>query len=131
MADVDDVRRIALSFPATTQSGSGFGVNEKGFAWFYQEKVEGQRGRVERRDVLAVRVPNLWEKDALIASDAEKFFTTAHYNGYPAILVRLPAIGTDELTELLTEAWRSRAPRPLVRAFDAEVNAAKKPAMDP
>jgi len=100
LADFDDVRRIALSLPATNQHGSGFGVNDKGFAWTYMEKVDGQRGRVERSDVLAVRVANADEKEALLAADPEKFFTTAHYNGYPAVLGRLPAIETDELTEL-------------------------------
>ena len=120
MADADDVRRIALLLPATIQNGSAFEVGKKGFAWFYQEKVEGVRGRVERRDVLAVRVANLEEKEALLAADPEKFFTTAHYNNYPAILVRLPAVGSEELIELLSDAWRTRAPRKLVAPIDAE-----------
>ena len=68
--------------------------------------------------VLAVRVANLGEKDALIASDPEKFFTEPHYNGYPAVLVRLAAIGVKELRELLTDAWRIQAPKALVREFD-------------
>ena len=120
MADADDVRRIALLLPATIQNGSAFEVSKKGFAWFYQEKVEGVRGRVERRDVLAVRVANLDEKEALLAADPEKFFTTAHYNNYPALLIRLPAIGADELAELLSDAWRTRAPRKLMTQIDAD-----------
>jgi hypothetical protein len=55
------------------------------------------------------------EKDMLLASDPDKFFTEPHYNGFPAVLVRLPAIGEDELRELITDAWRSQAPRQLVR----------------
>src|ERR1051325_2092738 len=113
MADAEDVERIALLLPEATHENSGFGVNAKGFAWFYQEKVEGVRGRVERRDVLAVRVADVWEKEALLASDPEKFFTTPHYNGYPAVLVRLPAIESHELIELLEDAWRTRAPKKL------------------
>jgi len=55
----------------------------------------------------------------LIAADPEKFFTEPHYNGFPAVLVRLPAIDDEELAELLTDAWRCLAPRALVKAFDA------------
>jgi hypothetical protein len=69
--------------------------------------------------VLAVRVANVGEKEALIASDPEKFFTEPHYNGYPAVLVRLAAAGVKELRELLTDAWRIQAPKALVKAFDA------------
>ena len=69
-------------------------------------------------EVLAVRVADRGEKDALLASDTEKFFTEAHYNGYPAVLVRLAAVDTDELTELLTDAWRGQAPKALVAEFD-------------
>lgn len=123
MADADDVERIALSFPGATAGDLGFGVNEKGFAWFYREKVEGQKVRVPRMDVLAIRVVNEDEKQLLLASDPEKFFTTPHYNGYPAVLVRLPAIGNDELTELLTDAWRIRAPKKVVKEFDARAGA--------
>jgi hypothetical protein len=128
MADVDDARRIALSLPTTTEGQSedgrqvAFQVNGKGFAWTYMERVEGQRGRVAHPDVLAIRVANEGEKQILLASDPGKFFTSAHYNGFPAILVRLAAVEADELAELLTEGWRSRAPRKLVAAFDAEVN---------
>ena len=69
--------------------------------------------------VLAVRVADEGEKLALIASDPEKFFTEPHYNGYPAVLVRLEAIDEDELTELLTDAWRLSAPRRLLAELDA------------
>jgi hypothetical protein len=55
----------------------------------------------------------------LLASDPDKFFTEPHYNGFPAVLIRLPAIEADELRELITDAWRCQAPRGLVR--DAEL----------
>ena len=55
----------------------------------------------------------------LLASDADKFFTEPHYNGFPAVLVRLQAIGTSELRELIVEAWRTLAPRALVKDYDA------------
>ena len=122
MADENDVCRIATALPSAIQEGSGFGVHGKGFAWFYQEKIEGRKGRVERRDVLAVWVGRE-EKEILLATEPEKFFDTDHYRGYPAVLVRLPAIETDELTELLTDAWRLKAPRKLVEEFDARSDA--------
>jgi hypothetical protein len=122
MISEDDILRICQTLPEAIQNGSGFEVRGKGFAWYYQEKIEGRKGRVERKDVLAVRVANESEKQILLAADPEKFFTTAHYNGYPAILVQLTAIETDELAELLTDAWRIRAPRKLVAEFDARVD---------
>jgi hypothetical protein len=68
--------------------------------------------------VLAVRVANEGEKQMLLAADPDKFFTEPHYNGFPAVLVRLAAIDKAELTELLTDAWRCQAPRALVKEFD-------------
>ena len=118
MTDTADVERIALSFPEAAHDGTGFHVQAKGFCWYYAQKVPGQKGRTLHLDVLAVRVANEDEKQALIASDPAKFFTDDHYRGFPAILVRLPAIDTDELAELIEEAWRIKAPKKLVREFD-------------
>ena len=70
--------------------------------------------------MLVVWCEDLGEKDALLQSDPATFFTTPHYDGYPSVLVRLAAIDLDELTEVLTDAWRTRAPRTLREAFDAE-----------
>lgn len=125
MANQEDVRRIALSLPDTEQGeeGFGFGVKHgsksKGFAWVWQERIEPKKPRVPNPDVIALRVANADEKAALLASDTEKFFTEPHYNGFPAVLVRLSAIDVDELAELITDAWRCMAPHKLVREFDA------------
>jgi hypothetical protein len=54
----------------------------------------------------------------LLAADAAKFFTEPHYNGFPVVLVRLPAIGAGELAELITDAWRCQAPKALVDSFE-------------
>ncbi len=124
MASQNDVRRIALSLPETVQENSRFAFavlnrgKRKGFAWVWQERIEPKRPRVPRDDVIALRVANEAEKEMLLASDDEKFFTEPHYNGFPAILVRLEAIDVDELAELITDAWRCQAPRSLVRDFD-------------
>ena len=120
MINESELSLIALALPGAEQRGTAFAIKGKGFAWVYQQKVAGRKGRVERRDVLAVRVGGLDEKDALLAADPEKFFTDDHYAGYPAVLVRLAAIEAEELAELLCDAWRTRAPRTLVKAFDRE-----------
>jgi hypothetical protein len=69
--------------------------------------------------VLAVRVADQMEKAALLAADSDKFFTEPHYNGFPAVLVRLPLVTEPELRQLITEAWRCQAPRDIVAAYDA------------
>jgi hypothetical protein len=112
MATIDDVRRIALSFPETTEKPlygtPGFRVNDKAFARLREE-----------RDVLVVWCADEGEKDAYIATQPDIFFTLPHYDGHPLVLVRLPAIDVAELREVLTDAWLVRAPRRLVTAFDA------------
>jgi hypothetical protein len=124
MATQDDVRRMALSLPETSESTDhfGFGVlnngKQRGFAWTWNERVEPAKPRVPNPEVLAVRVASLAAKDELIAADPVKFFTEPHYNGFPAVLVRLPAIDTGELAELITDAWRALAPRSLVAEID-------------
>jgi hypothetical protein len=121
MADQDDVRRIALALPETGEAVDRFafyvrnGGREKAFAWVWQERVAPKKARVPRPDVIAVRVADLNEKDALLSMDEARFFTEPHYNGFPAVLVRLPAVTPAELEELLSEAWRCQAPKALVR----------------
>jgi hypothetical protein len=118
MIDIDTVRKIALSLPEaedrSTQSGLQFHVRGKQFAWTYLERVEENRPRRPRLDVLAVRCA-AEEKEDLLASAPDKFFTSDHYRGFPAILVRLEAVGEDELRSLLTAAWRCQAPRALAK----------------
>ena len=120
MADQDDVRRIALSLPETVEEEDRFAFSvlnkgkRKAIAWVWLERVEPKTPRVPRPDVVAVRVAGQGDKESLLASDPEKFFTEPHYNGYPAVLVRLSAIDEAELRELIVDAWRCQAPRDLV-----------------
>jgi hypothetical protein len=120
VADAEDVRRIALALPGATQDGDKirYVVDGKAFAWTWKKRVEAKRARVEQLGVFAVRVADEEEKQVLIASDPEKFFTEPHYSGYPAVLIRLAAIENDELAELITDAWRIRAPRRLQAELD-------------
>ena len=126
MADQNDVRRIALALPDTSEAEDHFAFSvlnkgkQKGFVWAWNERVEPKKPRVPRPDVVAIRVADLLDKEALLASDDEKFFTEPHYNGFPAVLVRLPSIGVDELEELIVEAWRCQAPRALADSFRPE-----------
>jgi len=118
MTDENDVTRIALTLPEATHDGAGYGIRGKGFAWYYREKIPGRTGRIEHRDVLAIRVTNETEKQALIAAEPHKFFTDDHYRGFPAILARLPEMDEDELTELLTDAYRIQAPKRLSKTLE-------------
>ena len=85
----------------------------KGFAWVSLDRPEPKKARVPNPAVLAVRVANNAQKDLIVSSDPRKFFTEQHYNGYPAILVRLKEVTVADLRVLLEEAWRCRAPKAL------------------
>lgn len=112
MVSEEDVRRICLSLPEAVEKPyerlPGFRVKGKLFA----------RIR-ERPYALVIMRPDIAEKEALIAAEPEKFFQTPHYEGHPAVLVRLEAIDIDELEELLTESWALTAPARLVSALVA------------
>ena len=73
----------------------------------------------EDPEALVVWVSSEEEKAAMIASDPSRFFTAAHYAGTPILLVRLEAVDVDEASEVVTESWRLRSPRPLVKSWDA------------
>ena len=112
MATQSDVRRIALALPATAESPERFAFSvlhkgkPKGFAWVWMERVAPKKPRVPNAAVLAVRVPNVAQRDLMISAEPAKFFTEPHYNGFPAVLVRLDAVSVDDLEELLAGAWR-------------------------
>src|SRR5438128_2038275 len=123
MADQEDVRRIALALPGASEAENHFAFSvlnkgkQKGFVWAWNERVAPKKPRVPRADVVAVRVADQDEKAALLATGGEKFFTEPHYNGFPAVLVRLPLIELEELEELIEDAWRCQAPQALVDAW--------------
>jgi hypothetical protein len=122
MADQEDVRRIALSLPGASEDENRFAFSvenkgeRKGFAWVWMERLAPKKPRVPNPDVLAVRVRDEAEKAILLAGDPERFFTEPHYNGFPAVLVRLRAVTPAQLHKLLVDAWRCQAPRTLVEA---------------
>ena len=120
MATWTDARRIARSLPGAqvAREAFAFGVEnkgkQKGFAWIWKERVEPKKPRVPNPGVIAVRVRNEAEKAALLAGDPERFFTEPHYNGFPAVLVRLKVVSVSQLRQLLVEAWSCQAPYDVV-----------------
>lgn len=129
MADLNDVQRIVLSLPETIveHDQSAFSVMHKGkrrgIAWTWLERIHPKKPRVPNREVLAVRVYDIQEKDMLLTTRPTTLFTEPHYAGYPAVLVRLAVIEIDELRELLVNGWRCQAPPALVKSFDQEKRA--------
>jgi len=127
MAGIDDVRRLALELPETDELVSGHGyltwrVKEKGFVWERPLRKSDLAALGEAAPdglVLCARVPDEGAKQALIADDPSVYFTTPHFNGFPAVLVQLERIEAPELAELVVEAWLSRAPKRLAERYQA------------
>jgi hypothetical protein len=124
MATWDDVRRLALALPQTVErSRDGqltWRVADKLFAWerpLRRSDLEALGEAAPDGPVLAARVPDLGAKEALLATGGEVYFTTPHFDGYPAVLARLERLGLDDLEELLVEAWLCRAPKRLAREY--------------
>ena len=124
MADWDDVRRIALALPATSErvarSGVHWRVRDKLFVWerpLRRGDLEALGDSAPEGPVLGARVEHLVAKDALVADPSGVFFTTPHFDGYPAVLVRLDAISVTDLDEVIVEAWLARAPKRLVAEY--------------
>ncbi len=126
MASLDDLQRLALALPETEQDEGhlAYGVlnkgKRKGIAWVWLERVAPKKARVPNPDVIAIRVRNNAEKEMFVEAEPTKFFTEPHYNGFPAVLVRLAAVDADELGALLLNAWRCQAPAALVKQFDQQ-----------
>jgi hypothetical protein len=120
MADADDVCRIALALPHVEEidsDGFDFRVAGKGFIWSCPERKPG-KPRVIRTDIAVLYVGDEAEKQALLLGEPRLFFTAPGYDGWPLVMLRLAEVGTERLTELVTDAWRMRAPRELAAEFD-------------
>ncbi len=120
MADADDVRHLALALPHAVEvesDGFDFRVADKGFVWSYPERRPGRR-RLIRTDIAVLFVGDEAEKQALLLGEPGVFFTAAGYDGSPLVMVRLAAVDVGRLGELVTDAWRMRAPEALVAELD-------------
>jgi hypothetical protein len=112
MANAEDVRRLALSLPHVTEidsDGFDFRVADKGFVWSYPEREPGRRRRI-RTDIAVLFVGDEAEKQALLLGEPQLFFTTPGYDGWPLVMLRLEEVDVERLAELVTDAWRMRAP---------------------
>lgn len=124
MATWDDVRARALALPETSEATSwgqvAWKVRDKGFVWerpLRPGDFAALGDAAPDGPVLAAYVADEGVKHALIADDPDVFFTTPHFDGYPAVLVRLERITATDLDELVTEAWLVRAPKRVAQAF--------------
>ncbi|MEU7918518.1 MmcQ/YjbR family DNA-binding protein [Micromonospora zamorensis] len=128
MPSWEDVRRIALALPETTERPSYDGlpawrVRDKPFVWerpLRRADLDALGDAAPDGPLLGVRVADLGVKEALLADDPSVYLTTPHFDGYPAVLVRLDQINLSELTEVVTEAWYARAPKRLAAAHRAD-----------
>ena len=124
MATWDDVQRLALALPETSEAISReqrhWRVKDKSFVWerpLRKTDLKALGDAAPEGPILGARVEHLIAKEALLADDPGVYFTTPHFKGYPAVLVRLERIGLDDLQELVVEAWLARAPKRLAQAF--------------
>ena len=124
MAGWDDVARIALELPETSERMSRdlrqWRVKDKLFVWerpLRRADLEALGDRAPDGPILGARVEHLGAKEALLDDDAGVFFTTPHFDGHPSILVRLERISVEDLDEVIVEAWLARAPKTLARAY--------------
>jgi hypothetical protein len=124
VASWDDVRRIAMSMPGAeeraTRGSSAWWVGGKLFVWerpLRKTDLEALGDSAPEGPILGARVEHEGAKRALIESDPDVFFTTPHFDGYPAVLVRLDVIDGDDIEEVIVEAWLNRASKRAVEAY--------------
>ena len=127
MANWQDVRRIVGELPETDEVSSrgnlAWRVRGKGVVWerpLRKSDLAALGDDAPEGAILGAHVPDEGAKFALCADRPDVYFTTPHFNGYPAVLVRLDAIDEAELVELITEAWLAKAPKRLAAQFLAD-----------
>jgi hypothetical protein len=126
MATWDDVARIALGLPETTEElawgNRHWKVRGKGFVWERPLRKSDRKAlgdAAPEGPILGARVEHLVAKEALLADPSGVFFTIPHFDGFAAVLVLLDRIGLDDLDEVIVEAWLCRAPKKLAAGWIA------------
>ncbi len=125
MASWRDVRRIALALPGAVEQTSSSGrahwmVNDKLFTWerpLRRSDIAALGDDAPDGPILGVYTADLELKDVLLASDPDVYFTTPHFDGYPAVLVQLENISAAELKDVIVEGWLARAPKRVAAAY--------------
>jgi hypothetical protein len=126
MVTIDDVAELALAMPEVTEGerrgNRTWSVDGKGFVWERPfTKADLKRfGELPPPEgpIVAVRVDDLAEKEAVLAAQPRAFFTIPHFNGYPAVLIDLRKVSRDALHDAIVDGWRSCAPRRLTQRSD-------------
>ena len=124
MATWDDVRRIALALPETSERRShghpAWRVADKLFVWdrpLRKSDLQALGYDAPQGPILGARVEHLVAKEALLADNPDVFFTTPHFDGHASVLVQLDRISLEDLNEVIVEAWLVRAPQPLAAQY--------------
>ena len=124
MATWDDVQRLALAMPEATERVSRdmrqWCVKDKLFVWerpLRKTDLRALGDAAPEGPILGARVEHLGAKEALLQGDEGVFFTTPHFDGYPAILLKLEPAPLDLLEEIVVEAWLARAPKRLAQTY--------------
>lgn len=124
MATWDDVSRLALALPETSEDASRgnvvWRVRRKLFVWerpLRPADIRALGDAAPDGPILGIRTEHLVAKEAILAGDPDVYFTTPHFDGYPAVLVRLERIDLRELGELIVDAWLAQAPKRLAQAY--------------
>jgi len=132
MATIEDVRTLVLALPETEETveghrgGLSWRTKRGGIIW---ERGPGKRDLEQLASLgrdwpdgttVAVRVDGTAVKDALIASSPDVYFTIPHFDGYPAVLLRLDAIDVEDLRDLITDAWLLRVSPKVAKQWQAE-----------
>jgi hypothetical protein len=120
----EDVRALALALPevgeGTSRGHLEWRVHDRLFVWerpLRRADLAHLGDRAPDAPPLGAWVPDLGAKEALLTDDPATYLTTPHFDGHPIVLARLDRIDPRELEELVTEAWLTRAPRRLARAW--------------
>jgi hypothetical protein len=124
MSSWDDVRRIALSLPETSEQTSrdlpAWRVRDKTFVWerpLRKTDLRALGDAAPSGPILGAWVEHLVAKEAMLADDSGAFFTTPHFDGYAIVLVLLEEISVADLEEVVVEAWLARAPKRLANEY--------------
>lgn len=124
MATWAQVRRYALALPGVTEKTSygtaAWVVNKHLFVWerpLRKSDLAALGDTAPKGPILGARMADLEMKEAVLRSDPSVFFTIPHFDGYPAVLVRLEKISAKSLKELVIEAWLARASERAVREY--------------
>jgi hypothetical protein len=129
MASWEDVAAVACALPEVAEEPShgerAWKVRKKTFSWerpLRAKEVDHlggfePEGAAPSGEILAARVADEEAKQALVSSEPEIYFTTSHFDGYPAVLIRLERIGLVELEEVVIEAWLAQAPKRLAADY--------------